>query len=202
MPILTAGFINDSTVILLKERGFKNISVMDFSTRYVNKKTEFSITVLKSGDFREDSGLFFEIGELKSNLTVDSNLLNFGKLPDVDFLASSFAGGASGFPLCLENYTQSEKEKTIEHNSKAILSTNLKTIQLTKPKYFMPYAGFFSEKAERDKYIRKFNKKNSIKDFNEICFKNNCQLLDSNEKQIFKFHGKELIHRIKDISGK
>ena len=32
----------------------------------------------------------------------------------VDFLASSFAGGASGFPLCFENYTQSEKEKTIE----------------------------------------------------------------------------------------
>ena len=63
MPILTAGFANESTVILLKECGFKDITVMDFSSRYSNASNEFSIAVLKSGDFREDSGLLFEIGE-------------------------------------------------------------------------------------------------------------------------------------------
>ena len=152
MPILTAGFTNESTLTLLKECGFKDITAMDFSSRYIQEDNEFSIAVLKSGDFREDSGLLFEVGELTGLLTVDSNLLNFGELPDVDILASSFAGGASGFPLCFDNYTQSEKEKIIERNRKAISSTNLKTIKLTRPKYFMPYAGFFSEKAERDQF--------------------------------------------------
>ena len=202
MPILTAGFTNESTLILLKECGFKNITVMDFSSRFVDKDNEFSIAVLKSGDFREDSGLLFEIGEFTGLLTVDSNLLNFGKLPDVDILASSFAGGASGFPLCFENYTQSDKEKIIKRNRKAILSTNLKTIKATKPKYFMPYAGFFTEKAERDNYIKKFNKKNTSQDFYEICFKNKCELLNNNENQIFRFYGKQLTNKSKDISEK
>ncbi len=202
MPILTAGFTNESTLTLLKECGFKDITAMDFSSRYIQEDNEFSIAVLKSGDFREDSGLLFEVGELTGLLTVDSNLLNFGELPDVDILASSFAGGASGFPLCFDNYTQSEKEKIIERNRKAISSTNLKTIKLTRPKYFMPYAGFFSEKAERDQYIKKFNKKNTSQDFNEICLNNKCQLLDNNENQIFRFYGKEITTKIKDISDK
>ena len=202
MPILTAGFENKSASTLLKDCGFTDITEMDFSSRYVQKNIEFSVAVLKSGDFRDDSGLLFEIGELTGLLTVDSNLLNFGELPDVDILASSFAGGASGFPLCFENYTQSEREKIIERNRKAILSTNLKTIKLTKPKYFMPYAGFFTEKAERDQYIKKFNKKNTTCDFNEICLKNKCQLLDNNENQIFKLYGKKLTNKIKDTSEK
>ncbi len=159
MPILTAGFTNESTVRILKDCGFKDITVMDFSSRFVDKKNEFSIAILKSGDFREDSGILIEVGEFTGLLTVDSNLMNFGKLPYVDLLASSFAGGATGFPLCFENYTQKEKQKIVERNKKAIFSTNLRTIKLTKPKYFMPYAGFFTEKAERDKYIKKFNKK-------------------------------------------
>ena len=202
MPILTAGFINKSTLNLLKEFGFKDITTMEFSSRFVQENNEFSIAVLKSGDFREDSGLLFEIGEFTGLLTVDSNLLNFGKLPHVDFLASSFAGGASGFPLCFENYTQSEKEKIIERNRNAIFSTNLKTIKLTKPKYFMPYAGFFTEKAERDQYIKKMNKKNTSQYFKEICSNNKCQLLDNNENQIFRFFGKQLTNKFKDNSEK
>ncbi len=202
MPILTAGFTNKSTLTLLKEYGFKDITAMDFSSRYIQENNELSIAVLKSGDFREDSGLLFEIGEFIGLLTVDSNLLNFGELPNVDILASSFAGGASGFPLCFENYSQIEREKIIERNRKSILSTNLKTIKLTKPKYFMPYAGFFSEKAERDQYIKKFNKKNTSKNFNEICLNNKCELLDNNENQIFRFYGKKLTNKIKDNSEK
>ena len=86
MPILTAGFTNDSTISLLKECGFKNITVMDFTSRFIHRETEFSIAVLKSGDFREDSGILIEIGEFKCLLTVDSNLLNFGRLPILTFL--------------------------------------------------------------------------------------------------------------------
>tara|TARA_Y100000589_G_scaffold317364_1_gene343361 strand:- start:1191 stop:2864 length:1674 start_codon:yes stop_codon:yes gene_type:complete len=202
MPILTAGFTNESTVRLLKECGFNNITVMDLTSRFIHKDSEFSIAVLKSGDFREDSGILIEIGEFKGLLTVDSNLLNFGRLPDIDLLASSFASGASGFPLCFQNYTQKEKELIIERNKKAVFSTNLKTLKLTNPKYFMPYAGFFTSKAERDRYINKYNKKNSVEDFSDNCMKNNCQLLNNNENQVFKFYGKKLKNKFKDNSSK
>ncbi len=202
MPILTANFQTKSTIKILKECGFKNIIVNDFTNYFVDKESEFSIAVLKSGDFRDDSGIFFEIGEFKGLLTVDSNLLNFGDLPLVDLVASSFAGGASGFPLCFENYTQEEKEKVINRNISSIRSTNIKNIEVTKSKYFLPYAGFFTEKAKRDKYIKKFNTKNKPNDYSNICKKNNCELLDANKNQIFEFIGKELKYQTKDYTSR
>jgi len=51
-------------------------------------------------------------------------------------LCSSFAGGDSGFPLCFENYTEQEK--------KAVVTRNCGAIKVTKARYFMPYAGFFT----------------------------------------------------------
>ena len=149
MPILTAGFKANSTKLILEECGFKNIKVMDFSTRLTNANSEFSIAVLKSGDFRDDSGILFEIGEFKGILNVDSNFLNFGKLPEVDLFASSFAGGASGFPLCFENYNQSQKDVILNKNKKADKYAISKNLSLTNAKYFLPYAGSFTEKAER-----------------------------------------------------
>ena len=61
MPILTAGFKGGSTKLILEECGFKNIKVMDFSTKLTYEESEFSISVLKSGDFRDDSGIFFAL---------------------------------------------------------------------------------------------------------------------------------------------
>ena len=48
--------------------------------------------------YKDDSTYHFMNVDDYNQITVDSNLLNFGKLPDVDLLVSSFAGGASGFP--------------------------------------------------------------------------------------------------------
>jgi CMP-N-acetylneuraminate monooxygenase len=202
MPILTAGFITNSAVSILEQIGFTDITVMDFSSRFINEESEFSIAVLKSGDFRDDSGLLVEVGEFKCLLTVDSNQLNFGKLPAVDLLCSSFSGGASGFPLCFDNYSEQEKKSIVTRNRRSIRAAKIKDIQLTTPHYFMPYAGFFIEKAHRDKYVKENNLKNSVEDYQQICAANKCELLNVNENQIFKFEGKELTSHSVDISDR
>jgi len=193
MPILTAGFASESTVLILKHIGFNNITAMDFSSAYVDSNRRILFSVLKSGDFRDDSGLLFQCGSFRALLTVDSNFLNFGKLPQVDFLASSFAGGASGFPLCFENYSPAEKAKVVDRNKSALIATNSQNIKNTGAKYFMPYAGFFKEAASRDSVIRKQNKKNAIADFAPVCRRFGANLLNVLENQVFVFDGKDLV---------
>jgi len=192
MPLLTAGFKSGSTRRLLEECGFQTIFAMDFVSRISSDRHSLSLAVLKSGDFRDDSGLFVEAGEFKCLLTVDSNFLNFGRLPEVDLLCSSFAGGASGFALCFENYSEEEKVAILSRNRGAIKATNLKNLQHTKPKYFMPYAGFFSESAERDGYIKARNAKNTIGDYQRICDSASVKLLDVTRCQVYEFEGSSL----------
>ena len=43
----------------------------------------------------------FSIGNFKGLIDVDSNNINFFKLPNLDFYASGLGGIASGFPLML-----------------------------------------------------------------------------------------------------
>jgi len=195
MPILTADFSSGSTKNYLQQLGFQDVVVMDFASSLIDKKRELCLSVLKSGDFRDDSGLFVQFGKFKCLLTVDSNFLNFGKLPSVDLLCSSFAGGASGFPLCFENYTEEEKKRVVTRNRGATRATNIANIKLTKPKFFMPYAGFFTEAAERDRYIKDRNLKNCVEDFEDICASYDSSLLNVNKEQEFIFEGPRLITR-------
>jgi len=192
MPILTAGFSTNSTSVLLEDLGFTDILSMDFTSSLVDECRQFSVSVLKSGDFRDDSGLLIENGEFKCLLTVDSNFINFGKLSSVDLLCSSFAGGASGFPLCFSNYSEEEKRDIVTRNRGSIRAQNIKNIQVSSPHYFMPYAGFFTENSERDQYIKDHNIKNSVEDYYQICNTNQCDLLNVNEYQIFRFEGSNL----------
>lgn len=198
MPILTADFISGSTKDYLHKLGFLNVYAMDFVSSLIDHESEIHLSVLKSGDFRDDSGLFIQHGKFKCLLTVDSNFLNFGKLPSVDLMCSSFAGGASGFPLCFENYSEEEKEVVVTRNRGAIKATIISNIKVAQPSFFMPYAGFFTEAAERDVYIKQRNMKNSLEDFESICASNGSSLLNVNDDQIFVFEGSELVSRRED----
>ena len=202
MPILTADFVSGSTKNYLHKLGFMNVYAMDFVSSLIDIETEIQLSVLKSGDFRDDSGLFIQHGKFKCLLTVDSNFLNFGKLPKVDLLCSSFAGGASGFPLCFENYSEEEKKIVVTRNRGAIKATNISLIKRAQPTFFMPYAGFFTEAAERDIYIKQRNIKNSVEDYENICASNGSSLLDVNKKQVFIFEGLELVSRRQDDTKK
>ena len=189
-------FKNKSVENYLRALGKKKLIGIDFGFEYYFKDKNTKICAFKSGDFRDDSGLFFNIGNFSSVLAVDSNSLNFLNLPKkITLLASSFAGGASGFPVCFDNYNENEKIEIIKRNNKSLIARNKQLIASTGPKYYMPYAGFFSEKADRDKDIKRINKKIKIQDYEKILDKTKINILNLEKNQIFRFDGKNLINK-------
>ncbi|UXX80603.1 MBL fold metallo-hydrolase [Reichenbachiella carrageenanivorans] len=161
--IVTANFKSKSSEKVLRHAGFNNIIPLDFKNVYKVKNVDIQFSVLKSGDFRDDSGLYLNVGNKKLLLTVDSNYINSFSLPqNLDVLFTSFAAGASGFPVCFEDYSKEEIDKVIQRNKNAILVKNMDIIGLTTPKIYYPYAGFFTESAARDNIIKEANDKNSV----------------------------------------
>lgn len=193
MPILTANFQSGSTARYMQSLGFDNILTADFDKSLVLPEREISLSILKSGDFRDDSGLLIEIGAFSALLSVDSNYIDFWRLPpDITLLCSSFAGGASSFPLSFDNYTEEEKKRILGRNRNAIKATNALVLDRTTPSYFMPYAGFFTEDAERDSYIKTNNKKNAVRDYEPLAASRRVSLLDVQENDQFEFLGAQL----------
>ncbi len=195
MLFLVPNFITKSTEIYLRSLGFNNIFVADFLNEYSFSNTNLNLSVLKSGDFREDSGIYFSIGEFTCLFSVDSNNINHSRFPIVDLYASSFAGGASGFPLVFSNYNKSEKEKIIFNNQKLFKIKRNKEISKIKPKYFLPYAGFFKENYKRDQNIFYANKKFNIKDYEKFSSNTKFKLLNVDEYDQFYFKNKKLIKK-------
>lgn len=188
MPILTANFKSGSTVRYLRDLGFKTIHALDFNEKWVAEGESLAISCLKSGDFRDDSGIFIEIGQFSAVLSVDANFIDFWRFPTgLDLLATSFASGASGFPLCFDNYHQNEKERIIERNRKSVLTTNKLMLRKAMPTAYLPYAGFFKERAQRDQYVAKHNVKNSIGCFEGICKDLGISMIDPTKTQLIKF---------------
>tara|TARA_Y100000590_G_scaffold468304_1_gene650597 strand:+ start:9418 stop:11079 length:1662 start_codon:yes stop_codon:yes gene_type:complete len=191
--ILTPKFKSNSTANYLSSLGFKNIITLDFGYEYYCDKLNFNLAVLKSGDFRDDSGIYFSNGNFEAIFSVDSNFLNFLELPkNITLLASSFAGGASGYPLCFTKFSSKTKSSIVKRNINSIKITNQKMLVTTKARYFLPYAGFFTEAAKRDLIIKKNNIKNKIKAYEDMCRKNNTMLLNVDSKQEYSFSGNKL----------
>lgn len=175
--ILTPNFISKSSEKYLKKLGFTNLKTVDFNKIY-SLAQNIQISCLKSGDFRDDSGLYLNVSGTEILLTVDSNFLNSYKLPrNIDLLATSFASGASGYPLIYDNLNEQEKFKIIKRNKNSIKASVINYIKHTSPSYYLPYAGMFKEKASRDEYILSNNIKNSVSDYSEICNRYNVTLI-------------------------
>ena len=66
-----------------------------------------------------------------------------------------------------------------------------KNVKSVKPLYFLPYAGFFNEKAKRDSYIKSHNIKNSISDY--VKSLKGFNLLNVKKKNRFVFKGNFLM---------
>ena len=198
MQYYVANFQSKSTHNYLKSIGKENVENLNFGSEYINKDLKFVISPLKSGDFRDDSGIYFSIGKFKSILAVDTNSINFFSLPNnITFLASSFAGGASGYPVCFDNFKIDEKKKIIDRNNRALFARNNKLINTTNPKFYMPYAGFFEEKATRDKTIHEINEKMSIEKYENFFEKKKNEILNVNKFQKYTFLGEELTKKEK-----
>ena len=188
IPLVVPNFITNSTGLLLQDLGFNNIHNLNFENQYQLKNTELIFTIFKSGDLRDDSGFYFSAGNFKGLLTVDANNLNFLKLPSVDLFASSFAGGAHGYPLNCENYELKDRVKMLDNDRKFIRKTKYKYLEKIKPNFFLPYAGFFKEVLKRDEVYIKYNKKNIVKDYKNFCKKLDIEILDVEENTIFNFN--------------
>tara|TARA_Y100000992_G_C21262487_1_gene492069 strand:+ start:53 stop:1741 length:1689 start_codon:yes stop_codon:yes gene_type:complete len=195
VPIVVPNFVTKSTEMYIKDLGFKNIQVLDFNTQYNLKSTNLNFSILKSGDFREDSGIYFSNGEFTGLLSVDANMINFERLPKVNFYGSSFAGGASGYPLMFDNYKIEEQIKISLKNKNFLKKKLYDYLKKMSPNYFMPYAGFFSEKLKRDKEVLKYNKKNSIDDYLKFCELNKIEVLNVLKNDVYKFSGVKLIEK-------
>ena len=196
-PIIVADFTTKSTEKFLSALGFTNIIPLPFNTIY-KITTNVQISVLKSGDFRDDSGLYLSLNRNQMLLTVDSNILNANVLPqDIDLLMTSFAGGASGFPLCFENYTNKEKQAITRRNKLAIRSSVISYLEHTKPKNYMPYAGMFAEYAERDQFILQSNAKNSAQTYQSIAEQAGANFIKPEKNKVLFF--KKGILQIKQI---
>lgn len=194
MPIVTADFATGSTVRYLRALGFTNIHACGFDETYINAEAEIAFSVLKSGDFRDDSGLLVEIGAFSALLAVDSNFLDFWRFPDgITLYASSFAGGASGFPLCFDTLDDARKAQLVQRNTTSVKQINRQILSQIKPAVFVPYAGFFSEKAARDADIKARNIKNTVADYAGMCATQGITLVDVTAQDQLTFDGAALV---------
>jgi CMP-N-acetylneuraminate monooxygenase len=193
IPIVVGKFTSDSAGKYMESLGFKKVFRLEFGSVYRYYNTDLYLSLLKSGDFRDDSGIYFSNGNLSCLFDVDSNFINFDQLPKVDIYGSSFGGGASGYPLMFDNYSTKEKVEIINNNKKNLFNLKISRINKILPKYFLPYASFFDEKLNRDKFIKKYNKKNPIDIYEKKLVQKNIKILNPQKYDSFKFYGKKLI---------
>jgi CMP-N-acetylneuraminate monooxygenase len=197
---IVGDFNSKSTEKYLRSLGFNNIDSFEFGVIYQIKEN-FQFSIFKSGDFRDDSGLYLNIGGVEILLTVDANILNSLKLPrNIDLLLTSFAGGASGFPLCFDNYDFIQKSSVIERNKMSIKASVAAYLRTTLPKFYMPYAGMFKEKALRDSFIRENNLKNSVYDYEKMVKHYGSNFVDPKRNLLYTLTKNCLIKKEINIS--
>ena len=173
IPIIIPNFHTKSAERPLKKLGFTNINALAFNQIFRITPGDVYVAILKSGDFRDDSGLYINYGEKQVLITVDSSILNQLVLPNnIDLLATSFTGGASGHPWCFDHYSEKDKKTITENRHKSVKQSIVDHIKACRPKSYMPYAGYFSELAYRDKYIKENNSKITRNEVKTLIEKN------------------------------
>jgi CMP-N-acetylneuraminate monooxygenase len=163
IPVLVPAFDTASTIRPVREMGFSNVQALEFNSIYRLAEGPVLLSLLKSGDFRDDSGLFLATENCSCLLVVDAKSLNGMCLPTgIDFLAASFAGGASAYPWCYEHHSIDERQEINRRYLGAMRKRVVDHVRATSPRLYMPYAGFFREAAPRDHFIREQNTKNTV----------------------------------------
>lgn len=163
---LIPAFESGSVEFLLRRHGYNNLIVADFlqEVNFQTQKGKFRAMLVRAGDARDDSSLLFFSRNDTLFFGVDTNMPNRWVLPKVDVLFTPFAGGASGFPARIANFTVERKKEIITANRNTILTNHVdKLVKATRPSYIVPYAGYFTE-APRDQDVKEINKKNSAAD--------------------------------------
>lgn len=184
---LAPAFTTRSVEKYLRSLGFRTIIPLEFNNLF-EPVPGLQISMLKSGDFRDDSGMYLCANGQQILLTVDANYLNSHVLPvGLDLLMTSFAGGASGFPLCFDNYSEGEKKKIVRRNSGSSFMRASQYIEITRPANYVPYAGMFTEAAPRDDYVRENNRKNKFDAYQAVCVRTGTRLVQARADETLVF---------------
>ena len=97
--------------------------------------------------------------------TVDCMNPNDGDLPEVDVLLSQFAGGATGYPVCFGDlYGEERIASVVRKNRAQARAYVLDLVASSKPRAWMPIAGYFHEAHPADAEIAAKNPKNDPDD--------------------------------------
>jgi len=163
IPIIVPKFPTHSVAKPLRDMGFTNVHELKLKRLYRVNDSDLLISILPTGDHRDDSALFVTKGDFSTVMTVDCVGANQYVLPEnITMLVSNFSSGASGWPLCYEVVgSLDDRAKIVTKNRGNAVVEVLKYVTATTPKAYIPYAGFFEELAPRDAVIRRYNIKNS-----------------------------------------
>mgnify|MGYP001454970914 CR=1 FL=1 len=114
MKFYVPKFKTDSVKRILLKFGFKNIEYLEFEKVYsLSSDDDFKITCLKSGDHREDSGIYFRYGVFDFLTTIDANFIDFERFPrKVTVLSAAIAMGSGEFPICFDAIGDNEEQST------------------------------------------------------------------------------------------
>jgi CMP-N-acetylneuraminate monooxygenase len=124
--------------------------------------------ILQDGTGRNDSGILVEYKGHRILNTVDSQNLNNGILPRVEMLLTSFAGGASGYPVCWEDYSQQRRKEILQKKRHAVLLNVINMVTKTRPHFYVPFAGYFTEAHPADHAMKILNTKNTPEQVREL----------------------------------
>ena len=170
IPIFVPAFDNDYCSPILKRIGLTHVNVTPFN-QWMTLGGVARFMILRDGTGRNDSGILIEYKGHRILNTVDCQNLNNGALPQVDVLLTSFAGGASGYPVCWEDYPDSRRSEIIQKKRQAILVSVLDTVTKTRPRIYVPFAGYFTEAHPADHGIKRSTPKTAPQHVAELLRK-------------------------------
>lgn len=162
VPIFVPDFGTTICEHQIRQAGMRNVTAAPFD-EWITLDNDTRFMILRDATDREDSGILIDYRGHHILNSVDCSNLNNGVLPSkVDVLLSSFAGGASGFPVCWADlYPDEEIVRLITRNRAAELARVRDLVNKVNPDVYIPFAGYFTEAHPADFDIRRLNVKNT-----------------------------------------
>jgi CMP-N-acetylneuraminate monooxygenase len=172
VPIFIPGFDSPAMTTTLERLGFKDVRVVPFDT-WETLRGDFRIMILPDDTGRDDSGVLVEYAGHRILDTVDAQNLRGGEIPEgVEVLLSSFAGGASGFPVCWgELYDDAKIADMVTKSRRRHALAAATMARDSAARIFVPFAGYFYEAHPADADIRRRNVKNSPEEMVDLVRK-------------------------------
>jgi CMP-N-acetylneuraminate monooxygenase len=172
VPIFIPAFDSPAMTTTLTALGFSDVRSVPFD-RWETLRGDFRLMILPDATGRDDSGVLVEYAGHRVLDTVDAQNLRSGEIPSgVDVLLSSFAGGASGFPVCWNELYDEAKIRDIVTKSRRRHALAAATMARdAAARMFVPFAGYFYEAHPADADIRVRNVKNSPEELGELVRK-------------------------------